>query len=98
MVEHNDQHQPDLVTVELRRVVAGDITQRTTVATLHVHPDRTWTVTGDPNQVPTGIRVYDASSQHWVSLQDDPVTWARQLHTELRSGYLSAHITTDNIA
>lgn len=94
MIDHDER--ADLVVVELRRPTAGDITQRTTVATVHVHADRTWSVTGDQGQVPTQIRVYDDSSQQWVRLQDDPVTWARQLHTELRSGYLSAHVTTDN--
>lgn len=80
----------DLAVVELTRPNPADLHHRQIVATLRVHSDRTWTITGDASQVPTQIKVYNTASERWVQLTEDPETWALNLHTELRTGYLTA--------
>ena len=86
----------DLAVIELTRPDPADAHQRQIVATLRVHSDRTWTITGDASRVPTQIAVYDAVSGRWVRLTEDPVTWALNLNTELRTGYLTARTIHPN--
>lgn len=86
----------DLAVVELTRPDPADVHLRQTVATLRVHSDRTWQITGDASQVPTQITVYNTASGRWVRLTDDPETWALNLHTELRTGYLTARTIHPN--
>ena len=86
----------DLAVIELTRPDPADVHQRQIVATLRVHSDRTWTITGDASRVPTQIAVYDAASGRWVRLTEDPVTWALNLNTELRTGYLTARTIHPN--
>lgn len=83
----------DLAVVELTRPDPADLHHRQTVATLRVHGDRTWTITGDPSQVPT---LYNTASDRWVRLTEDPEAWALNLHTELRTGYLNARTIHPN--
>ena len=82
-----------LATIGFLSIISVPVLAQTT---LRVHTDLTWTITGDASRVPTQIAVYDAASGRWVRLTEDPVTWALNLNTELRTGYLTARTIHPN--
>lgn len=84
-----------MVTVEVR---AHQGPESETLATLYVAADQSWRVDGRRPEAITGmfeVPVPALPEEGWITFADDPAGWARGLPYELRSGYLSAHVTED---
>lgn len=69
--------------------------------TLTVADDGTHHFEGDASSFPTNLHVpvLDETTGRFqqVTFQDDPATWARNLHALLRTGYLVPVITHDDL-
>ena len=83
-----------MITVELQ-VPEEQTAGYRTAATLQVHDDRTWTVSGDKHLVDPQLRVLDPVQGEFVTLEQDPARWARYLGTALRTAYLVPVVTED---
>jgi len=87
-----------MLTVELRRVPDGG-TDYTTVATVTVADDGTYELRDPGGYVPVDLHVlvaHDGPGFRPVTLDEDPATWARNLHSVLRTGYLVPVVTHDD--
>ena len=80
-----------MVVVEMNRLVDDGYRVG---ATLRVNDDGTWTVEGDAALVPLEMVMIGPDGQP-VSFATDPQTWARRLHTRLRTGYLVPAVVAD---
>lgn len=83
-----------MITVELRVPIKGS-TAYETGATLHVDDDGRWTVTGDAGLIDPNLRVLDPDRGEFLTLEQDPARWARNLGTALRTGYLVPVVVDD---
>lgn len=84
------------VKVELRRVPEGAADYEC-VATMTVH-DQQWEL-DDPEgffPVDLPVLVIEDSAMRSVQLHEDPATWARNLDTILRGGYLVPVVVLDD--
>lgn len=85
-----------MIEVELRRPKPGDPFTAETVATLRMDRDGTKTLHDPHGLFPLELTVYDAAGKRWIRFDDDPIGWARNLHTELRTPYLFPVVTHDS--
>ena len=63
-------------------------------ATLTINADGTHVIAGDKEYVPLDITVLLEGGRR-IAFEDDPITWARNIETELRTPYLVA-VVSDN--
>lgn len=86
-----------MVKVELRRVPEGG-TAYETVAALTVDGEGRCVLDDPQGLVPTDLHVLVPDEEHGlrpVRFEDDPETWARNLHRVLRTGYLVPVLVDD---
>jgi hypothetical protein len=87
-----------MITVELQCVPEGGHDYQP-VATLTVAGDGTYQLSDPENYFPTQLHVLvpdESGELRPVDFGDDPQTWARNLHTLLRGGYLVPVVTHDD--
>lgn len=84
------------VKVELQRVPEG-ASEYERVATITVHGQQ-WELEDPEGFFPVDlpVLVVEDSTMRQVLLHDDPATWARNLDTILRGGYLVPVVVLDN--
>lgn len=86
-----------MLTVELKRVPEGH-SDYVTVARLEVDDQGTYRLTDPEEFFPLELAVLlppveDGDPPRKITLDEDPATWARNLHTILRTGYLVPVVT-----
>lgn len=81
-----------VVIVELRRPAANRL-EYTTVATLTVFDDHTWSMTGASELFDTSMPIRLPGSRHKIDFAENPVDWAANLPSRHRTGYLVAAVT-----
>jgi hypothetical protein len=87
-----------MITVELRRVPEGGH-EYEMAASLSVAGDGTYELDDPENLVPIRLHVLvprDVGLPRRVDFDEDPETWARNLSSLLRTGYLVPVITHDD--
>lgn len=87
-----------MITVELHTVPEGRDDYET-VATMTVEDDGTYQLQDPDRHFPVQLHVLvtdDQGAFRQVRLEDDAATWARNLDTLLRTGYLVPVITRDD--
>jgi hypothetical protein len=88
-----------MIRVELRSVPGGTHDYQT-VATLTVAADGTYQLDDPGSLFPLDLHVLVADGDdqlRQVTFGEDPATWARNLDTVLRSGYLAPVVTDDAV-
>ena len=86
-----------MIELELRNVPEGGH-DYVAVARLIVHDDDRTEIWDPDDLIPTElyVLVVDDTTPRRISYQDDPATWARNLHSVLRTGYLVPVVTRDD--
>lgn len=90
-----------MIKVELNEKLEG-ADGYTVTASLVVEDDGTYHFQGDKDAFPTYLHALvpnpGGAGLRRVGFEEDPATWARHLHTVLRTGYLVPVITVDGEA
>lgn len=88
-----------MIRVELNQRDFDETGSYRTIAALTVADDGTYQFEGEAAEFPTNLHVLttdETDGLRPVRFEDDPATWARNLDTLLRTGYLVPVITHDD--